>query len=99
VIPGTKTGMFIAASQPVIQRLTGGTALTPSTQISRPNPPLALSAFQPSALENLIHHLDGMAYRGRDDPARRMQFVSRGCLALSGYSAAVLMASDAGWMG
>ncbi|WP_159878279.1 putative bifunctional diguanylate cyclase/phosphodiesterase [Aquitalea denitrificans] len=73
--------------------------MTPSTQISRPDLPHPLSLYQPSALENLIHHLDGMAYRGRDDPARRMQFVSRGCLALSGYSAAVLMASDAGWMG
>ena len=72
----------------------------PSTQSLRPVSlhAHAVNGFQPAALENLIHHLDGMAYRGRHDPERHMQFVSRGCLALCGYSAAQLTASSGGWM-
>jgi hypothetical protein len=92
-------GMFIAAVYPI---------LSPTTHVQprcpAPNPCVlfphahAVNGFQPVALENLIHHLDGMAYRGRHDPERHMQFVSRGCLALCGYSAAQLTArAAAGW--
>ena len=42
-------------------------------------------------LDTLVENLEGMAYRCRHDPHWTMVFVSRGCLELSGYTAAELI--------
>ena len=44
-------------------------------------------------LATLMSNLPGMAYRCRDDPDWTMEFVSEGCLALTGYQAADLIGS------
>lgn len=40
-----------------------------------------------SRMSALLRHLPGMAYRSRDTASWRMDFVSEGCLALTGYEA------------
>lgn len=53
----------------------------------------AQTALQESErrLSTLLSNLPGMAYRCRDDSDRRMEFVSEGCLALTGYQASELI--------
>jgi len=48
-------------------------------------------------LSDLIAHLPGMAYRSLNDHPWSMQFVSKGCLSLTGYTAQQLLESDGGY--
>ena len=43
-------------------------------------------------LRTLIGNLDGMVFRCRADASSSMEFVSEGCVALTGYTAAELLA-------
>ncbi len=45
-------------------------------------------------LSGLMGNMPGMAFRCRQVPRRRMLYVSEGCLPLTGYSAAALVADD-----
>lgn len=50
-------------------------------------------------LSTLFRNLPGMAYRGRAVPGRPMEFISAGCLALSGYSQDELDRHSLSWNG
>jgi PAS domain S-box-containing protein len=57
--------------------------------VERDQAEIALRESQ-RAMATLLSNLPGMAYRSRPDPGRTMQFVSEGCLDLTGYDPAEL---------
>ena len=63
------------------------------TNIAKPYPAMVGSPSNTSTLLTLLNNLPGMVYRCRDDPDWTMEFVSSGCLDLTGFSSADLIRS------
>jgi PAS domain S-box-containing protein len=65
--------------------------MLPDTNIAALYPIMVGSQSSTNTLLTLLNNLPGMVYRCRDDPDWTMEFVSSGCIDLTGYSSADLI--------